>query len=183
MKPIFTVHAGEFVVADYIEKTFKRCNLWVPSRDTGIDLLVTNSKNNKAISLQVKFSRDFLTTHFSSLFQKSLRACGWWSINQDKLAKSKADYWVFVVVGFERRITEFIVIKPKDLLKRIKAIHGNGRTIQCYLNVTANGQCWESRGLKRKDQLALALGDNSDRKRDFSTFLNNWGPIQKLNGK
>ena len=60
MKSLFTIHAGEFVVGDYIERKFRRVNLWVPSRDTGMDLLVTNSNNEKAISLQIKFSRDFL---------------------------------------------------------------------------------------------------------------------------
>ncbi len=31
----------------------------IPSKDTGIDLLVTDSKNRSAVSLQVKFSKDF----------------------------------------------------------------------------------------------------------------------------
>ncbi len=92
MKSLFTIHAGEFVVGDYIERKFRRVNLWVPSRDTGTDLLVTNLNNEKAISLQIKFSRDFLTTHMPSIFQKPLRACGWWSLNREKIAKSNADY-------------------------------------------------------------------------------------------
>ncbi len=74
MRPLFTIHAGEFVVGDYIERKFRRVNLWVPSRDTGTDLLVTDSKNEKAVSLQVKFSRDFLATHMPSIFQKPLRS-------------------------------------------------------------------------------------------------------------
>lgn len=91
MRPLFTIHAGEFVVGDYIERKFRRVNLWVPSRDTGTDLLVTDSKNDKAVSLQVKFSRNFLAAQ-TSILQKGLRACGWWSMNCDKIAKSKADY-------------------------------------------------------------------------------------------
>ncbi len=54
MRPLFTIHAGEFVVGDHIERKFRRVNLWVPSRDTGTDLLVTDSKNEKTVSLQVK---------------------------------------------------------------------------------------------------------------------------------
>ena len=123
MRPLFTIHAGEFVVGDYIERTFRRVNLWVPSRDTGTDLLVTDSKNKKAVSLQVKFSRDFLTTHMSTIFQKPLRACGWWTVNREKLANSEADYWVFVLVGVERRSTDFVIIKPSVLLTRLNAIH------------------------------------------------------------
>ena len=90
MRPLFTIHAGEFVVGDHIERKFRRVNLWMPSRDTGTDLLVTDSKNEKTVSLQVKFSRDFLATHMSSIFQKPLRACGWWSLNREKNFKIKS---------------------------------------------------------------------------------------------
>jgi hypothetical protein len=74
VKPLFTIHAGEFVVGDFIEGKFSGVNLWVPTRDTGIDLLATDSKNQKAVSLQVKFSRDYSARH---IFQKRLKACGW----------------------------------------------------------------------------------------------------------
>jgi len=183
MRPLFTIHAGEFVVGDYIERKFWRVNLWVPSRDTGTDLLVTDSKNEKAVSLQVKFSRDFLATHMSSIFQDPLRACGWWSLNREKIAKSKADYWVFVLVGFERRSTDFVIIKPLELLNRLDGIHGKGKTIQSYLWVTEKNRCWETRGLKRQDSLAIARGQYSNDERDLSAYLNNWNPVQALNGK
>ena len=183
MRPLFTIHAGEFVVGDHIERKFKRVNLWVPSRDTGTDLLVTDSKNEKAVSLQVKFSRDFLTTDMPSIFQKPLRACGWWSLNREKIANSKVDYWVFVLVGFEHRSTDFVIIKPSELLNRLNAIYSKGKVIQSYLWVTEKNRCWESRGLKRQEQLAIAQGQYSNSDRDFSTYLNNWGPIQALNAK
>jgi hypothetical protein len=112
-----------------------------------------------------------------------LRACGWWSLNRDNIAKSKADYWVFVLVGFERRSADFVIIKPSELLTRLNAIHKKGKTIQSYLWVTENNRCWESRGLKRQEQLAIAQGLYSNSERDFSAYLNNWEPIQVLNGK
>jgi hypothetical protein len=183
MRPLFTIHAGEFVVGDYIERNFRQVNLWMPSRDTGIDLLVTDSKNEKTVSLQVKFSRDFLTTHMAAIFQKPLRACGWWTLNREKIAKSKADYWVLVLVGFERRSTDFVIIKPSDLLKSLELIHKKEKTIQSYLWVTKKNRCWESRGLKRQDQLAVAQGIYSNADRDFSSYLNNWEPIRALNEK
>lgn len=183
MRPLFTIHAGEFLVGEHIEQKFRRVNLWVPSRDTGTDLLVTDSKNGKAVSLQVKFFRDYLATHKSSEFQKPLRACGWWTLDRGKIAKSKADYWVFVLVGFEHRSTDFVIIKPSELLKRLNAIHTKGKTIQSYLWVTEKNRCWESRGLKLEEQRALVQGRYSNNNRDFSAFLNNWGPIQALNGK
>lgn len=183
MRPLFTIHAGEFVVGDYIERKFRRVNLWLRSRDAGIDLLVTDSRNKKAISLQVKFSRDFLSTHMPSVFQKPLRACGWWSLNRDKIAKSKADYWVFVLVGFERRSADFVIIKPSELLTRLNTIHKKGKTIQSYLWVTKKNRCCESRGLKRHEQLAIAQDQYSNTERDLSACLNNWAPIQALNEK
>lgn len=183
MKTLFTIHAGEFVVGDHIGRKFQRVNLWVPSRDTGTDLLVTDSKNEKAVSLQVKFSRDFLATHMSSIFQKPLRACGWWSLNREKIANSNADYSVFVLVGFERRNTDFVIIKPFELLTRLDAIHGKAKTIQSYLWVTEKNRCWETRGLKRQEHLAIAQGQYLNSERDFSAYLNNWGPVQALNGK
>ena len=184
MKSLFTIHAGEFVVSDFIERTFRRVNLWLPSKDTGVDLLVTDSPNEKTISLQVKFSRDFLTTHLPTIFQRPMRACGWWTLNRQKIASSRADYWVFVLVGFERRSTDFVVVKPAELLARLEKIHGyNMKTIQSYLWVTQKKYCWEARGLKRQAQLAIAQGQYTNGIRDFSEYLNDWTPVQALNGK
>ena len=62
MRPLFTIHAGEYLVANEIEQMrFGRESLrvWVPSKDTGIDLLVTSHDCRRTISLQVKFSRTY----------------------------------------------------------------------------------------------------------------------------
>ena len=181
MKSLFTIHAGEFVVGDYIERNFRRVKLWLPSKDTGVDLLVTDSKCQKMVSLQVKFSRDFLATNMLDIFQKPLRACGWWSLNRKKIDISQADYWVFVLVGYDRRSTDFVIIKPSDLIARLDSIHGKTKIIQSYLWVTQKNRCWETRGLKRLEQRAIADGMFTNTVRDFSEYLNNWGPIQELN--
>lgn len=47
MKSLFTVHAGEYFVGSHIETHYPKWNVWVPSKDTGIDLLVTNAGNTK----------------------------------------------------------------------------------------------------------------------------------------
>lgn len=181
MKPLFTIHAGELVVGDFLGKKFRNVNVWIPSKDTGVDLLVTDSGNKKTVSLQVKFSRDFLATHMPAVFQKPLRACGWWSLNRDKIAKSKADYWVFVLVGFERRSTDFVVIRPTELLRRLEKLHPKAINIQSYLWVTQQRKCWETRGLKRNEQIEIARGKYKDDMRDFSRYLNNWSPVERLN--
>lgn len=180
---VFTIHAGEFVAGDFLEKKFRNVNVWVPSKDSGIDLLVTDKTNKRTVSLQVKFSRDFLATHMHAVFQRPLRACGWWSLNRKKIAGSNADYWVFVLVGFERQSTDFVIVKPSELLKRLDSIHAGINRIQSYIWVTQKGKCWETRGLKKKEQLEIAYGTYRNQARNFSAFLNNWSVIQKLNGK
>lgn len=177
MKPLFTIHAGEFVVGDYVEGKFSGVNLWVPTRDTGIDLLVTDSRNQKTVSLQVKFSRDYSAKH---IFEKRLRACSWWALNRQKLVDSKADYWVFVLMGC--RSMDFVVIKPSELLARLDNIHGKAKTIQSYLWVTEEKRCWEARGLNRSDESAIAEGQYTNEVRDFSRYLNDWTAVKALNG-
>ncbi len=69
MKPLFTIHAGELLVDHEIERKFRRVNVWIPTKDTGVDLLVSNNDNTTTVSLQVKFSRDYLVTSMKdSLF-------------------------------------------------------------------------------------------------------------------
>ncbi len=44
MKTLFTIHAGEFLVGDHISRRFGlKYDVWVPAKDTGIDLLVTRN--------------------------------------------------------------------------------------------------------------------------------------------
>ncbi len=184
MKPLFSVHAGEYLVGSHVEVTFRRVNVWVPSRDTGIDLLVSDRRNRRAVSFQVKFSKDFLVTHMGPEFQRALRACGWWTLDRDKLQRSEADYWVFVFQGFASRSVDFVVVPPRELLRRLKAIHGGRqKKIQTYLWVTEGKRkrCWETRGLKKSDQLLIALGEYERRPRDFTDCLNAWSPVARLN--
>lgn len=181
MKPLFTIHAGEHLVGSYIEHRFRNVNVWVPSRDTGVDLLVTDRRNSRTLALQVKFSKDFLVTHMRPEFQKQLRACGWWTIDAEKLNRSPADYWVFVLQGFSSRSVDFVVIPPVDLRRRLRAIHGREKKVQSYIWVTEAKRCWESRGLCRPDQLLIAHGQYKDHSRDLTPWLNEWSPIAGLN--
>jgi hypothetical protein len=180
MKPIFTIHSGEYLVGSYIEQHFKRVNVWVPSRDSGIDLLVCDRQNEHAQSLQVKFGKDWLVTHMKPEFQPALRACGWWTINQDKLRKSPADFWVCVLVGFAGRTKDFVIVPTKQLHRRLTSIHGQKRMIHTYLWVTNREKCWETRGLRRADQLQIVNGHYRNPTRDFSKWLNRW-PLSRLN--
>lgn len=59
MRPIFTIHAGEYPVGS-AKRMFPKVRVWVPSKGDGIDLLVTDRKCTRAVSLQVRFSKDYL---------------------------------------------------------------------------------------------------------------------------
>ncbi|KPL25348.1 MAG: hypothetical protein AMJ75_01340 [Phycisphaerae bacterium SM1_79] len=179
MQPMFTIHAGEYLVGSYIEERFKKCNVWVPSKDTGIDLLVTNSKNSKAVSIQAKFSKDYTVTHMAAVFQGQIKAWGWWTLTGDKIRRSPADLWVFVMQSFKQKSLEFIAIPPKVLLQRLGKIHGRKGLYQTYLWVTESKKCWETRGLRKQDLALIANGCYSNRDRDFSTYLNKWTILKK----
>ena len=119
MKPLFTVHAGEYLVGSHIEACYPKWNVWFPSKDTGIDLLVTNARNTKSVSLQVKYSKDFNPTNCPNLIQHKLSAVGWWTHKESKIKNSRADFWVFVLPSFIERETNFVIVAPGELLRRL----------------------------------------------------------------
>jgi len=192
LKPIFTIHAGEYLVASHLEENFKGLEIWLPTRDTGVDLLVTNPKSSsqnsiRAVSLQVKFSKDFLGNKGGgksapSSINSKIKAGGWWTFKYDKIEKSQADLWVLVLYRFSHRDFDFVVIEPKQLLERYKKLGYSSGIIQSYIWVTENRQCWETRGLGKAEQEAIADGIFKDSVRDLSQFLNNWQPLEKRIG-
>ena len=179
MKPIFTIHAGEYLVGSHIESHLKDVKVWIPAKDTGVDLLLTDQKIKKTVSLQIKFSKDFLVTNMGDLFQRNLLSCCWWTLNREKLEKSEADYWIFVLYTFNHKNTHFVIIKPSDLLNLLDKIHSKQKIINSYLWVTEKNKCWEARGLKKQDHILIAEGDYSNEDRDFTRFLNNWDQITR----
>jgi hypothetical protein len=50
MRPLFTVHAGEFVVGNEIESRFPEATLWLPAKDTGVDLLTCENGQRLELS-------------------------------------------------------------------------------------------------------------------------------------
>jgi hypothetical protein len=185
MNPLFTIHAGEFVVASKIEETYRNLKVWIPTKDDGIDLLVTNAKHTTAISLQVKLSRDYPPKHLKDVaLLTAIRGAGRWSVEREKIAKSNADHWVFVLLGFASRTTDFIIIKPECLLEKLDRIHPKQARFQIYLWLanTKPPSCFETRGLKKDDQVAIARGTYRNDVRDFGSFLDNWKPMKELSG-
>ncbi|MBU0665699.1 MAG: hypothetical protein KJ990_14330 [Proteobacteria bacterium] len=182
MKPIFTIHAGEYLVGSYIEENYKDFNIWIPSKDTGIDLLVTNKDNTRTVSIQIKFSKDFLITHGKKEYQNDLVSCGWWTLNREKIEKSTADLWVMVLHTFNDKNMQYVIIDPTELNYRMNAIHPTEKSLQTYLWVTSKGKCWETRGLKKYQQDLVVEDAFENNVRNFSSFLNNWTALEdKLN--
>ncbi len=180
MRPIFTVHAGEYLVANHIESQFRGLmRVWVPSKDDGVDLLVTDRFNRKAISLQVKFSKDFLPSDKSALLRENL-TFGWWSLQHKKIEESEADLWVFVLMDFWSKTARYVVIPPKILLRTLIKIHGKQKIFQTYIAVSKRGQCFLIRGLSKDDQTKIAKGEYSDSERDFSKWVDNWDAIKQM---
>jgi len=186
MKPIFTIHAGEYLVGSHIEQELRdkngnKFNIWMPTKDTGIDLLVTNQNNSKAISIQVKFSKDFLVTHGKPEYQEKLISCGWWTLNRNKIKDSPADFWIFVLHTFKQKNMQYIIMPPNELSQRLNELHPNVKSLQTYLWVTTSGNCWETRGLKKKETDLIVEDKYINKVRNFSEFLNDWMPvIEKL---
>jgi hypothetical protein len=182
MKPLFTVHAGEYLVASHIETCYPKWKVWLPAKDTGIDLLVTNTSNTKSVSLQVKFSKDW-NLSLSALLQRKIVASGWWTHLQSKISNSPADFWVFAIPSFTEHENNFIIIPPRELLRRLRNIHGKGKRIHSYFWVTQSRKCWEARGLNNADKEMIAYDRFRNNTRDFTQFLDAWESLQKRLGK
>lgn len=181
MRPLFTVHAGEFLVGEHIERTFPYLNVWVPAKDTGVDLLVTDVGARNATSLQVKLSRDYRLPEATGDFDRSLVAAGWLTLDHEKIAKSPAQWWVVVLVSHERKMKpQFIVIPAADLLYRLVKIHGKSKKYHFYPWVTKSGLCLQGRGLSKSECVRLVNGELNLGPRDLSPFLNNWSCLQNL---
>ena len=187
MRPIFTIHAGEYLVADYIERTYEQLNVWVPSKDAGIDLLVTNETNTSAISLQVKSSKSYTPTFAPSDYEKELVVGGLVNLNHKSLEDSTADLWVIILISHERETPpQHIVIPPKELLEHLIAVHGKSERYMFYPQIKKAGKsklALEGRGLKKADKQAIVQGHFELDARDLTPFLEDWKALDKLAGK
>ncbi len=179
MQALFTIHAGEFLVGTRIEKNYRNYRVWIPSKDTGVDLLVTNKVSAKSVGLQVKFSRDFNTLPAPE-WGSELKALGWWTLKEDKIKSSQADLWVFALLNVFNKSTHYVIVEPLTLLEKLRRVHGQAKAYQIYLIVTRGGKCWEARGLKKADKISIANRRFSATHRDFTNYLDAWGKLEAL---
>jgi hypothetical protein len=173
MRPLFTIHAGEYLVGLHVQQHLK-LTVWIPAKDTGIDLLVTDGENLRTVSLQVKYGKDFLPGKAAAL-RNSFRCLSWFTLNRAKLNSSLAGFWVFVLHGFKSDAPDFVVIPTAELRRHMAEIHGSdGEKLQSYLSSTESNQCWETRGLADgSDEMKQILkGTYKNPVRDFTQYLN-----------
>ena len=180
MTPIHTVHAGEYLVGTHLEQTFRDCRVWLPSKDSGIDLLVTDGSCSRAVSLQVKYSRDYVDSSRSPADPTFLSVTrnSFITVKREKLETSPARYWVIVLHSFTVKSPRFLVITPSELLKRIEVHHGHRDSYILYFNIVRETKCWDMRAPRAEMKAALDTGTIS-RSRDFSDRLDDWSQIRR----
>lgn len=127
---MFPLHAGEYLVGAEIEKRFRDLRVWVPSKDTEIDLLVTSTNCKNTVSLQVKFSKDYLGKGVREIISKGVKSGDWWTFKRDQIVSSPADYWVLALYQFQNRSYDFLIIKPEELLAMYDGLNRGSGNIQ-----------------------------------------------------
>ena len=181
LKPMFTVHEGEFLVGDYINRNLgSKYDVWVPTKDTGVDLLVTSqTKGRKPVKIQVKFSRSFGS---KDVPPEELLAFGWYTLNPAKIRDSAADLWIFVILTL-RHEPHFVIIPTRELQERLpESLPGKQSKWHLYLVALRRKRCYNFRDLPKGQKQLAVLGQLSDPKPDFdySEFYNNWKLLDEL---
>jgi hypothetical protein len=178
MKPLFTIHGGEYLFANEVEAKFPKLRIWLPGKDIGLDFLLTDEKCLKPLTIQVKYSRDFNWSKGAADIKEHIKSTGWYSINRKKLTNSTADYWVLLNYDGFRRATDFLFIKPADLLNKFNLLKRKGTTIQSYITITDTRKAFDIRDLGKKEQPKVLDGSLDGGVRDFTPYLNKWDIIK-----
>jgi hypothetical protein len=175
MKPLFTVHAGEFVFAENVEKRAPHLRLWIPTKDTGVDFLVTDRDGLSSVTVQVKMSKDYRPAFAKTEFDGKLTAAGWFVFNHSALENSPASIWSLILVSHERKQKPiFLNIQPDVLLRSLIKVHGVRKSYHLYPWVLQSDMCIEGRGMTQSDKKDVLDGSFDLKNRDMTAFLENW---------
>ncbi|MGI3186274.1 hypothetical protein [Nioella aestuarii] len=178
MRPIFTIHAGEFVFGEAIEKLFPSADLWIPAKDRGIDFLITVPGQEKSVSVQVKMSRDYSNALAKTEFDKRQLAGGWFKFSHEKIANSPAEIWSLILISRSRKTKPmFVNIRPDALLDKLETTHGVKDSYDLYpwiLKMHSKTICVEGRGLKKDAREQIACGERIPESRDWTEHFEDW---------
>lgn len=139
-KNFWSLNVDEAVVAGKVQEAFrKQAHVFFPlnAQLKDVDLLITNLRNRKSISIQVKGSKAFEPSP-SQIEKYGEGSVGWFFIPKGKIGKCSADYFIFLLhiisddfskgKNRKRLTTHLLTIKP-SALSRIcserKILHGN----------------------------------------------------------
>ena len=170
IKSYINVNVDESIVANKLKEEIKNCNIYVPHKDMGIDLiLIKPNKPTKAIRIQVKGSK----LHYNP--KRGITdpdSKGWFTLSKTKLEKySKIlDYMIFIVHNIEINsknkpifIPFYIIIPPNKLLELAKK------------NKKVNSKKdYNFVFIKNKDKVT----DSRDEIYDLTKYCNNWRSIK-----
>ncbi len=68
---------------------------------------------------------------------------------------------------------------PKELDRRVLAIHGKSDLVQFYFCVTEKRRCWDSRSLPKRDRILIANDAYTDEERNFTRYLDAWRELER----
>jgi len=176
MKPLFTIHEGEFLVGDYINRKFgRKYDVWVPTKDSGVDLLVTRKGHHgKPVGMQVKFSRSF---DIHKELSRDVLATSWYTLDPKKIRQSEAQLWVFVFMTLQHE-RYFVLIPTSELRGRIPP--GGRSKWNLYLWAYSRGTCYQVRDLNLEERLNAVHRGVQDPHHDFSKYFDAWRLLDKL---
>lgn len=174
MKPLFTIHEGEFLVGEYISRKLKdQYDVYVPVKDRGIDLLVAHRRKRiPPVGIQVKFSRGFGDRE---KMRDQFITRGWYTLNPQKVRESPADLWVFAILTLQHD-AYYVVIPHRELRKRIPRRCPSRWHL--YITVYKDDRCYDTRGLKITQVRRLLDHGCSEQRRDYSEYLNDWSQLE-----
>ena len=110
------------------------------------------------------------------------------TLKHDKIEQSNADYWVIAILPNERYLKPiYIVITPKELLVRLKAVQANSESkIYHFYPWIKKGKedgfefAINGRGLSKSEKLIFENSPRSLKDRDLTDFLDNWQCLKDL---
>jgi len=136
-KNFWSLNTDEAIVAGILRnETANNVEVLMPmnAQMKGVDLVVMNVENKKAVTIQVKGSRAFEPKK-GELLKYGYGNVGWFYLEEKTIFKATADYFIFLIYVIEedtkigrRTLNPHSIIIPtkklQDLTRKHKKIHG-----------------------------------------------------------
>ena len=164
---------GEYLVGAYIEHTYPQWCVWVPSKDTGIDLLRDGFTKQEGSLTAGQVLQGLEPDSPPHLVQNKLMATGWWTHQDQKIEKSKADFWVFVLPSFIEHETASLLFHQATSsggFGQFMAERARGNPL-VSIGDEDGTLLGDARAAECRYQELIAFDRFSNQSRDFTRFL------------